>query len=161
MNDKTKKTNKKPARPDDSGHSGGEMVEKDLYLRVVADFENFKKEQAKFAEHMARFASLAVVTKMLDVLDLLDQAVQAAPSDIREQKDWFTGIERVRKEFEDTLIKAGAERMKIEKKEFDPATMEAVGTVPGGESGTVQSQQRAGWTMHGRVIRPAQVIVFQ
>lgn len=138
-----------------------DMVAKEDYLRVAADFENFKKEQVKLQEHMAKYASLAVVTKMLDVLDMLDQAVEKAPDTIRIEKEWFEGIENIRKAFEHTLRKAGAERMETTGAAFDPATMEAVGTAPDGDSDTVQSQQRAGWTMHGRVIRPARVIVFQ
>ena len=136
-------------------------VPREDFLRLAADFENFKKEQNTFREEMVRFASLNVVTKMLDVLDLIDQAMDQAPKAVTEQKDWYEGLEGVRKAFLDTLAKAGAERIETEDKAFDPATMEAVGTAPGGESNTVQSQQRAGWTMHGRVIRPARVIVFQ
>lgn len=138
-----------------------EMIAREDYLRVAADLENFKKDQIKVQEQMAKFASFAVVTKMIDVLELLDQAIESAPGTVKGDEKWFAGLESVRKEFEGTLAKAGAEHIETAGKTFDPATMEAVGTANGGQADTVQSEQRAGWTMHGRVIRPARVIVFQ
>jgi len=138
-----------------------EMVTKADYLRLAADFENFRKEQERLQGELTQFASLMVVTKMLDVLDLLDEAVVQAPQEVTGQKEWFTGLEQVQRQFARTIVDAGAERIEVEGKEFDPVTMEAVGTAPGGEGGTVQLQQRAGWTMHGRVIRPARVTVYQ
>jgi len=146
-------TKKKPEQHD--------VVSKEQYLRAIADLENVKKDQVKLQEQMAKFASLGVVVQMLEVLDILNQAIGVAPEAVREQKEWFAGIEQTRREFEETLAKVGAERIETVEKEFDPAAMEAVGTAPGGTSNRVQSQTRTGWAMYGRVIRPARVIVYQ
>ncbi|HXV27186.1 MAG TPA: nucleotide exchange factor GrpE [Candidatus Paceibacterota bacterium] len=137
-------------------------VEKEKFLRLAADFENFRKEQARMQEEMAKFASQAMTLRMLEVLDTLQEAVAQAPGSVRENTDWFAGLENTVAQFRQVLQKAGAEPMDISGgAELDPVTMEAVTAVPGGASGTVQSVQRAGWTMHGRVIRPARVIVYQ
>lgn len=144
-----------------------ETVPRDTYLRMAADFDNAKKEHAKSLEQMAKLATVPVVSEVLGLLDTLDEALAQAPEAVRAADGWFGGIERIRQQFLDVLGRVGAERIETKGAAFDPATMEAVGTVPaspadgsGGDSNTVQAEQRAGWRMHGRVIRPARVIVY-
>ena len=145
----------------EDGEMKQEMVAKEDYQRLAADFENYKKQQATMQEEMAKFSSMAVIIKMLDVLDSIEQAIEHAPESVTDNETWFEGLRGVQKSFVETIGKVGAERMSTQDMAFDPATMEAISSTAGGESNVVQSEQRAGWTMHGRVIRPARVIVFE
>jgi molecular chaperone GrpE len=138
-----------------------EVVPRETYLRLAADFDNAKKEHAQMLEAMTKFATMPMVQQFLEVLDTLEDAIAHAPEPVRGETSWYAGIEQMHKQLVETLGRVGAERIETENQSFDPATMEAVSSVPGGEGNTVQAEQRAGWRMHGRVIRPARVVVFQ
>lgn len=130
-----------------------DTVTKEDYLRLAADFENFKKQSKELQQVAVQAGKAAAVNDLLDVMDAFDAA--------REQGEWTDGLEMAVGKLDQMLKKYGTERVETDGKTFDPATMEAVGTAPGGQTNTVQSRQRAGWTMHGKVIRPARVIVYQ
>lgn len=134
------------------------MIEKEKYLRLAADFDNYRRRSEEEKADLARFGSRLVVSDMLDVLDHLEQAIGHFPAEA--PPEWLKGLQQVQRQFEAALQKAGAERITIEGG-FDPTTMEAISMVPGGESNMVKEEVRAGYTMHGKVIRPARVIVYQ
>lgn len=141
-----------------------EMVEKEHYLRLAADFDNFRKQQAKLAVDLAKFAGQAVITKMLALADMVDDALAHAPDIVKEQREWFAGLEQVSKRFGEDMKRYGVHRIPTAGKPFDPASMEAVQEKPPDspdQSGMVHSEVRSGYTMHERVIRPARVIVYQ
>ena len=137
------------------------MIEKDKYLRLAADFDNYRKRIESELSDTAKFGSRSVVTDMLDVLDHLEQAIAHIPHE--SHPEWLKGLSQVKKQFESALHKAGAERIATKEQIFDPATMEAVHTVegPASESQKVESEVRAGYMMHERVIRPARVVVYK
>lgn len=136
-----------------------EVIEKERYLRLAADLENYKRATEQQMAEIAKFGASRVVLEMLDVLDLLEQAIAHAPPDT--PSEWLTGLRRVGKQFEETMGKYGVKRIEVAGKIFDPATMEAVSMTDGGESQKVKEEVRAGYTMHDRVIRPARVIIYQ
>ena len=137
------------------------MIEKDKYLRLAADFENYRRQQAQAALELAKYAGQSVITEMLALADMVDAAIAHAPPSVKAEKAWFDGIERVAKRFTDDMKKYGVQRIETENQTFDPVTMEAVQMVEGGENHRVQSEVRAGYTMHDRVIRSARVIVYK
>ena len=135
------------------------MIEKEKYLRLAADFDNYRKRMESELADMAKFGSRLVITDILDVLDRLEHAIAHIPQDTHPE--WLKGLQQVQRQFEAVIQKAGAKRI-ITDGVFDPTTMEAVQMVEGpGESHKVQSEVRAGYTMHDRVIRPARVIVYK
>ncbi len=136
-----------------------EMIEKEKYLRLAADFDNYKRAMDQQMSEVAKFGSQAVVLRMVDVLDLLEQAIAHAPPDT--SPEWLTGLRQVGKQFGETMAGYGVKRIETASKQFDPATMEAVTMTEGGESQQVKEEVRAGYTMHDRVIRPARVIIYQ
>ncbi len=136
-----------------------EMIEKEKYLRLAADFENYKRAMETQMADVARFGTARVVLEMLDVRDHLDQAIANAPPDA--PPEWTKGLAQVGRQFHETMKKFGVQRIDAAGKPFDPATMEAVSMTDGGESHRVKEEVRAGYTLHDRVIRPARVIIYQ
>lgn len=137
-----------------------ETIEKEKYLRLAADFENFRRQQSQLSADMAKFANQAVIAEMLELADMVDVAVAHAPPDVQKHTAWFGGLEQVGKRFHEDMKKYGVKRIETAGKQFDPATMEAVQTVPGGVSQQVESEVRSGYMMHERVLRPARVIIY-
>lgn len=138
-----------------------DMIPKAQYYRLAADFENYKKLSEQQLVDMSKFASQSVVLQMVDVMDHVDQAIGHATETVKADATWWKGMEAIGKQFHETMAKFGVQRIETVGKAFDPATMEAVSMTDGGASQTVQSEVRAGYTMHGRTIRPARVVIYQ
>ena len=138
-----------------------EMIEKETYMRLAADFENYRRRMESEVADIAKFGGARVVQEVVDVMDHLDAAVKHAPHGVRGEAEWFSGLEQVDRQFLEMMKKFGVRRIGTEGKPFDPVTMEAVSMVGGGPSQTVKEEVRAGYVMHERVIRPARVVVFE
>jgi molecular chaperone GrpE len=141
-----------------------ETVEKEKYLRLAADFENYKRSMEQQLASAVQYAAQPVVLAMVGVMDHYDQALTHATDAVRSQTEWYRGLEHTGREFHETMRKFGVERIISVGKPFDPALMEAVQMKPPDStehSGTVESELQAGYTLHGRVIRPARVVVYQ
>lgn len=118
------------------------------WKRERADFLNYKKDEAKRLEEFAKFANEDLILEAIEILDDLELAVQ-------ELKD--VGLEQIIKKFSDLFKKYGVERIDIAGK-FNPGLHEAVETE---KEGTKMKEVRAGYTMHGQVIRPARVKIIK
>lgn len=153
MTDATQRKDETTETPD--------TIPKEQYYRLAADFENYRKAMDQQLIEMNKFGSQSVVLKMVDVMDHMDQAVAHATDAVRAESEWYKGLQKIDEQFHATLKQFGVERIEVSGKQFDPVTMEAVTQVAGGESGVVQAEMRAGYTMHGRVIRPARVIIYK
>lgn len=138
-----------------------DTVPKEQFYRLAADFDNYRKMMDRQLVDMSTVAAQNVVLAMVDVMDHMDHAVAHATDAVKADVEWFKGLQAIDAQFHDTLRQFGVERIETTGKPFSPATMEAVSQVAGGTSGTVQSEQRTGYTMHGRVIRPARVIIYE
>jgi molecular chaperone GrpE len=141
-----------------------EMIEKEQYLRLAADFENYRKRMESERVEHAKFAGQSVITEMLGLADMVEAAIAHAPDSVRANTAWFGGLEKVAKRFADDMKKFGLHRIETVGKPFDPALMESAQMKPPdspGQEGTVAGEVQAGYTLHERVIRPAKVIVYQ
>ena len=127
------------------------MTEENEYLnnwkRERADFLNYKKEEAKRLEEFVKFANEAVILEVIEVIDDLERAAKEVKNE---------GLDQVLKKFQELLKKYGVERIKVENA-FDPLLHEAVE----GAEGDKLEEVRAGYTMHGQVIRPARVKIVK
>lgn len=119
------------------------------WKRERADFLNYKKDEARRIEEFARFANEDVILESMEIVDDLELAVQ-------EYKD--IGLEQIIKKFKDLFKKYGVEEIEVKKGKFNPELHEAVETEAGGEK---MIQIRTGYTMHGKVIRPARVKIIK
>ncbi len=120
--------------------------EHEKYLRLAADFDNYRKRMDAELAQAVKFGNTTLLLEIADVLDAIE----------RSSAEYDMG-----KLLEQILKKHGMERIETAGKEFDPTIMEAVSMVGGGSSHHVKEEVRAGYRMHDRVIRPARVVVYQ
>jgi len=129
-------------------------------LRWQAELENFRKRVRREMEDERRYASLPVISDLLGVFDNLQRAIEA--SEQHEQASGLRdGVKMVASQLATVLAKHHCQPIDAVGKPFDPHVHEALMQVPTEEHppGTVVSLARAGYQMHDRVIRPAQVLV--
>lgn len=135
------------------------------WKRTQADFENYKKDQAKMMGDFRKFASLDMIMQILPVLDNFNASLEHVPED---QKDnaWVTGIIYIKKQLEDVLKNNGVSEIetKIGDK-FNPEIHEAVksdsndANEHSNDSNVVTRIVQKGYKIDGKVIRAARVIV--
>ncbi len=132
---------------------------KDQYLRTLADVENIKKRLQREKEEFLRFASEGVVRELLPIIDSLGQAVAA----VDKQADATAivkGVHMIYRQLLGLLEKEGVKRIPTVGQPFDPHVHEAVAQVEpqnGQADGTIVEEVHVGYTMHGKVVRPAMV----
>ena len=138
--------------------------ERDEYLdtlrRVQAEFENYRKRVIKEQTALVDRATSGLVEQLLPVLDSFELALKnldSAGSD--EIESVRKGLELVYAELLDVLEKAGLSRIEAEGKPFDPNVHEAVMQEDGDGEPVVTDVLRTGYTLKGRVLRPAMVKV--
>lgn len=130
---------------------------RDRSIRTLADFENYRRRSDKEREDLRRFATSDVLRDLLPVVDNLERAIAAGGS----VEDLKLGVELTLRQFKDLLRQRGVGEVKAAGQPFDPALHEAVAreedpavTVP-----TVIAELQRGYTLHGRLLRPALVKV--
>ena len=130
------------------------------YLRLAADFDNFRKRQAQERESLLKYGAADTLTKILVVLDSFERAKKSLDEldDIQGVRE---GYEVVFKQLIDVLKKVGLEEIEAVGKEFDPNLHEAIARVPSEEhpDNTVVAQMQTGYKLGDRVLRPALVSV--
>ena len=138
--------------------------ERDEYLdtlrRVQAEFENYRKRVIKEQTALVDRATSGLVEQLLPVLDSFELALKnldaAGSDDIESVRK---GVELVYAELLGVLEKAGLSRIEAEGKPFDPNVHEAVMQEEGDGEPVVTDVLRTGYTLKGRVLRPAMVKV--
>lgn len=127
--------------------------------RVAADFANYRRRNEAERAEFARFAKAELITKLLEVLDDYDRALETVPEDLRTQS-WVEGMWLVERKLRDILASEGLETMESIGKPFDPYIHEAIAHVDSdAPEGTVVDEVRKAYKLHDRVIRPALVTV--
>ena len=152
---------------EDSGKESGEENEevKDegkeeegelRYLRLMADFQNYKKRVEKEKRDLYSYANEKIMNDLLTVMDNFERALEHdADENFKE------GIEMIFKQLSDVLEKDGLAEIPALGEEFDPNVHSAVMTeeTEDYESGKVSGVMQKGYTLNGKVIRPAMVKV--
>ncbi len=128
------------------------------YLYLYADFDNFKKRAIKERSDLIKFGWESVARDLLQVVDNLERAMTHVP--LNTDKTWIEGLHMVLSQFKATLQKQGLQHIESLKKDFDPNLHEAVGQEESElPSGTILKEHTPGYTLHGRLLRPARVII--
>ena len=133
---------------------------KDQYLRMLADVDNTRKRLAREKEEFARFAAETLVRALLPILDSLDQALVAV--DRKSDADAVVkGVHLIHRQLHGVLEKEGVRRIPTVGEPFDPHRHEAVAQVEadGVADDAIVEEVQAGYTMNGKIIRPAMVKV--
>lgn len=133
---------------------------RDLYLRERAELENFKKRMQRERSEALRYASEGLVRDLLPALDNLERAIDHAESGGNGQP-LVEGVKMVLRSALDALDRHGIKRVDAVGQPFDPTQHEAVDRVEQTEveANHVVAQYQAGYRMHDRLLRPAQVSV--
>lgn len=133
---------------------------KDKYLRLYAEFENYKKRVQKDKAELANYATEEIVTELLTVVDNLEMALQHA-GDGEEVKGIKEGVEITLRELKKVLAKQGVKEIEALGKPFDPEFHHAMAQVERDdvEDKTVVEEFRKGYIMKDKVIRPSLVAV--
>jgi grpE len=132
----------------------------DKYLRLYAEFENFKRRKNKEIETNNVYKSQKVITEILPSLDNLERALQVE-SDNEEIKSLLKGVEMVYDGLLNVLKSEGVELIETENAQFDPNYHHAVMQEEDSEkeSGAILDTFQKGYKLKDRVIRPAMVKV--
>ena len=134
----------------------------DKYLRLYAEFENFKRRKNQEIETNNIYKSQKVITEILPSLDNLERALQV-DSDNEEVKALRKGVEMVYEGILNALKSEGVEVVETENVQFDPNIHHAVmqGEESDKESGVILDTFQKGYKLKDIVIRPAMVKVNQ
>lgn len=134
--------------------------QKDKYIRLFADFDNFKKRNAKERYELMQTAGRDVITSLLDVLDDCDRAEkQLQKSDDEQLK---TGVQLVFNKLRSTLQAKGLKAMETISTDFDVEKHEAITEIPAPTDdlkGKVVDEITKGYYLNDKIIRFAKVVV--
>ena len=131
------------------------MSAKNIAMRLQADFDNYRKRNASLAEEMKALGKSMVIEKMLTVLDNCDLARKYI-----SDESALTGFNMMERQILDALESFGLKEIDAADKDFDAAYMSAVEREKAeGKEGKVVDVLAKGYTLNGKVLRPASVKV--
>jgi len=130
----------------------------DQYLRIMAEFENFKKRVQKESIESRKYANEELLKAMLPVIDNLERALEHGDNDA-EDDPMVEGIRMVQKQFLETLTKFGVSQVEAMGEPFDPNFHEAMMQIATDDCppNTVVTEIAKGYLFNDRLIRPAMV----
>jgi molecular chaperone GrpE len=135
----------------------------DQVLRVQAEMQNVRRRAERDVESAHKFALDKFAADLLPVVDNLERALAAIDSEDEGQKSVAEGIELTLKTFMDVLVRFKIEAIDPAGQPFDADLHQAVSMVPNPdlEANTVMDVFQKGYTLNGRLVRPAMVVVSQ
>lgn len=133
----------------------------DKYLRLSAEFDNYRKRTLKERMELTRNAGEEVLSKILPVMDNFERALKSMETadDVPALRE---GVELIYSNFKDFLSQNGVKEMECLHTDFDPEVQEAVTKIPapsGDLKGKVVDCIQKGYTLHDKVIRFPKVVV--
>src|SRR5688500_10424595 len=134
--------------------------EHNLYLRTLADFQNFRRRQEEENRQIRQIANRELILSLLPVIDNFERALNAAEQS-RSYEALIGGVALTLRQMQDFLKKNGVEAIDSVGQEFDPNFHEAVMRVEDSEhpENTVVEELQRGYSMNDRVLRPSMVTV--
>jgi len=133
--------------------------ERDKYLRLAAEFDNYRKRTERDMAEFKRRAADNMLLAMLDVVDNLDRALET--SDGCTVDELATGLRAIRNQMGIMLERESVEPIDVVGLKFDPYFMEAVMRMPSDEvgEGHVVTELQRGYKSSTYVLRPSKVVV--
>jgi molecular chaperone GrpE len=133
----------------------------DRYVRSVADLENHRRRTLREKEELRQFAASRVLEDMLPVIENLTLGLTAAKAPNADLKTLVDGISMVAEQLKSSLAGHGLKEINPAGQAFDPNLHEALAQQPSADvaEGNVLNVIRVGFTLNGRLLRPASVIV--
>lgn len=137
--------------------------QKDKYLRLYAEFENFRKRAVRDRMDAEKFGMSAVMRGLLETLDDLGRVAHMTPAGA-DVASVLGGVDMVEKKLLKSLAGHGMEVVNPEGELFNPALHEAITTMPAAlpeEDDRVAQVYQVGYVLNGTLLRPARVVVKQ
>jgi len=130
------------------------------YLRLAAEFENYKKLAQKQKQEYSQFANESLLKELLPVVDNLERALKCV-QDGHAADGLIQGVELTLKQFTETLAKFGVKPIVSLGASFDPTRHQAVAQQesPTVAQNTVIEEYQKGYQLHDRILRAAMVVV--
>lgn len=131
------------------------------YLRALADMENLRKRTVRDKEELRQFANSGLMEDLIPVLDNLGLGLAAARNQQADGQSIADGVTLVMDQLKSTLTRHGLKEVNPAGEIFDPNLQECIAHQPSDEfaSEMVIQVVRLGYTLNGRLLRPASVIV--
>lgn len=131
------------------------------YLRAVADLENFRRRTVREKDELRQFAASGVLEDLMPVMDNLGLALTAAKQPNAEIKSLVGGVEMVLTQLKSALSSHGLKEINPVGQAFDANAHEAIAAQPSSDvpEGNVITVVRTGFSLNGRLLRPASVVV--
>lgn len=148
------------ARVDEKQRLTSELLEmNDKYMRLYAEFENYKKRVNKDKEELIKYGNENLLYDLLPVIDNLELALQHASNDV--SSGLVQGVEITLKELRKTLEKFGLTAIEAFGKPFDPLVHHAISQVERDDvdEKTVVEEHRKGYVLRDKILRPSLVAV--
>jgi molecular chaperone GrpE len=136
---------------------------KDKYLRLSAEFDNYRKRTLKEKAELIKNGAEKTLTAILPVLDDLERAVKTADAS-EETKAMREGVELIFNKFVKVLNQEGLQKIETEGQAFDTDYHEAIALIPAqseDQKNQILDCVQTGYTLNEKVIRHAKVVVAQ
>lgn len=150
-----------PETPDLEQALTAEKKKSEEYLaswqRAQADFINYKRRAEQDRLEFSKFANATAFLGILPVLDDMERALDAIPPEFAD-RDWVEGVRLVERKFRSALEMQGVKPILALGMAFDPNFHEGVRQDKGPEGMVIQEFQK-GYTLNGKLLRPAKVVV--
>lgn len=133
----------------------------DRYMRAAADQENFRKRVTREKDELRQYAASRVLEDLLPVIDNLGLGLAATKQPNADLKSLTGGVEMVLTQLKTALAGHGLTEVNPVGQKFDAHQHEAISQVPSADvpEGNVVTVVRTGYTLNGRLLRPASVVV--
>lgn len=133
----------------------------DRFLRISADFENYKKRASREMEELRKYANQSLLKEMLSVVDNLELAINSSNDEKKTDQSLIEGLNLTLNEILRVFEKFNVKPIEARGKAFDPAFHEAVmrEETDDFQESTVISEFQKGYLIHDRLLRPAMVVV--
>jgi len=132
--------------------------QKDKFVRLQAETDNFRKRLSREKEEFSQYANERLFKELLPIFDNFERALGDPSNDIKSLKE---GLEMILKQFSSFLEKERVEPIEAIGEKFDPMIHEVLTSEESSEheENTIISQFVKGYTINNRVIRPSQVVI--
>ena len=138
-------------------------AEQDKYLRLAAEFDNFRRRTLKEKAELIKSAGEKIITAILPVLDDMERAIENMKK-TGDADAMLQGVEIIYNKFLKVLQQEGLKKIETEGKDFDTDYHEAIAMVPAPSEelkGKILDCVQTGYTLNDKVVRHAKVAVAQ
>jgi molecular chaperone GrpE len=156
--EEAKEESAEPEAKDEEAEKKAAEAESERYMRLMAEFQNYKRRAAKEKADTLQYANEKIVGELLPVLDNFERALDTETEDI---EGYVKGMKLIFEQLRTALGSAGLEEIKAMDEEFDPNVHNAVMTdnVDEKDDGIITKVLQKGYKLRDKVVRPSMVAV--